>query len=121
MRKHVIATALCAFGITAVTAAISGGGDDPYLQREDDEIELTTLDVYPDSVIDMADVAIVLADWGDRNSIADVNGDGMVDGGDLGLVLSAFGADVAWPISDADDGGVLPPIDCGGCSDNSEA
>jgi hypothetical protein len=121
MRKHVLATSLCAFAFAAGAAALSGGSNDPYLQREDDEVDLTTLDINPDSVIDMADVAAILADWGDRGSIADVNGDGIVDGGDLGLVLASFGANVAWPLTEADDGGVLPPIDCDGCSNNSEA
>lgn len=47
-------------------------------------------DVNGDGSVDGADLAIVLSAWGSDLPTADVNGDGNVDGTDLAVVLSAW-------------------------------
>ncbi|MFU8828904.1 MAG: GC-type dockerin domain-anchored protein, partial [Phycisphaerales bacterium] len=49
-------------------------------------------DVNGDGVVDLADLNLVLANFGQETSEGDANGDGFVDLADLNLVLSAFGA-----------------------------
>ena len=51
-------------------------------------------DLYPDGVVNGADLGILLAKWGTCTAgscTADLNGDGRVDGADLGLLLAAWG------------------------------
>lgn len=48
-------------------------------------------DISGDLVIDGADLAIVLGQWGTAG-VADLNGDGVVDGADLAVVLGTWGA-----------------------------
>ncbi len=47
-------------------------------------------DLNGDGVVDAADLGILLANWGLRGGAADLNGDGIVDAADLGLLLSAW-------------------------------
>ena len=47
-------------------------------------------DLNGDGVIDGGDMGKVLADWGMSKSPADFNGDGIVNGGDLGLLLAQW-------------------------------
>ena len=47
-------------------------------------------DLNGDGVVDGEDLALLLAAWGDLDSFADLNGDGIVDGGDLGALLGAW-------------------------------
>ncbi|MFO0874062.1 MAG: hypothetical protein U0575_08845 [Phycisphaerales bacterium] len=49
-----------------------------------------TGDVNRDGVVDGGDLGVVLGSWGAGGSI-DLNGDGIVDGGDLGVLLGAWG------------------------------
>jgi hypothetical protein len=49
-------------------------------------------DVNADQVIDGADLGAILSAWGGTDCDADVNADGVVDGADLGAILSAWGA-----------------------------
>jgi hypothetical protein len=49
------------------------------------------LDLSGDGVVDGGDLGLVLADWGNSDSPADFTGDGTVDGADLGILLSAWG------------------------------
>ena len=49
-----------------------------------------TGDLNDDNVVDGADLGILLSQWGTRGS-ADFNGDGVVDGADLGALLAAWG------------------------------
>jgi len=50
-------------------------------------------DINGDGVVDGADLGLLLGAWGDNpGSPADLNGDGVVDGADLGLLLGAWGA-----------------------------
>jgi len=44
-----------------------------------------------DRVIDGADLALVLAGWGQQDSAGDLDGSGSIDGQDLALVLAAWG------------------------------
>lgn len=49
-------------------------------------------DLDCDGDVDGGDLGIVLADWGvEGPHPADLNGDGIVDGGDVGIMLSAWG------------------------------
>jgi hypothetical protein len=122
MRVNSILSSAAAIFVAIPCLALSGDGD-PYIERErGDDVELSLLDIQPNNAIDMGDVAFLLADWGLSGSPADFNGDGIVDGADLGALLANFGStiDVAWPLIDTDPGDVGPPVDCLGC-DNSEA
>ena len=49
-------------------------------------------DINGDSVVNGSDLAVLLADWGVIGSIADVNNDGTVGGADLAELLSNWGA-----------------------------
>ena len=48
-------------------------------------------DLNGDGVVNGDDLGILLGAWGTANAIADLNGDGTVNGDDLGLLLSAWG------------------------------
>lgn len=50
-------------------------------------------DINGDGVVDGGDLGIVLAGFGGAGGTADVNQDGIVDGSDLGIVLAAWGTD----------------------------
>lgn len=45
-------------------------------------------DINGDGIVDGADLALILSAWGTSDSEADLNGDGIVDGADLALVLA---------------------------------
>jgi len=47
-------------------------------------------DLNGDGVVDTADLGILLAAFGSSDAVADLNGDGIVDTADLGLLLSQF-------------------------------
>tara|TARA_R110001583_G_scaffold2828_4_gene19627 strand:+ start:470 stop:6601 length:6132 start_codon:yes stop_codon:yes gene_type:complete len=52
-------------------------------------------DIDKNGLVDAADLAVVLADWGSKNSIADISGalgepDGAVDGADITAILSSW-------------------------------
>jgi hypothetical protein len=49
-------------------------------------------DLNGDSVVDGADLTILLGSWGTSDAVADLNEDGSVDGADLTLLLGAWGA-----------------------------
>lgn len=49
-------------------------------------------DLNGDGVVDGADLGILLAAWGSADPAADLNGDGVVDGADLGALLAAWTA-----------------------------
>jgi len=55
----------------------------------DDRPCLDTPDLNGDGVVDGADLGILLANWG-GTGLGDLNGDGIVDGADLGLLLAAW-------------------------------
>jgi hypothetical protein len=48
-------------------------------------------DLNGDGVVNGADLGILLGAWGSSGGPADLNGDGTVDGADLGLLLGAWG------------------------------
>jgi hypothetical protein len=47
-------------------------------------------DLTGDGVVDGADLGLVLSAWG-NSPLSDLNDDGITDGADLGLLLTAFG------------------------------
>ncbi|MFU8830386.1 MAG: GC-type dockerin domain-anchored protein, partial [Phycisphaerales bacterium] len=49
-------------------------------------------DVNGDGAVDLADLNLVLANFGTNNPAGDANGDGVVDLADLNLVLANFGS-----------------------------
>jgi choice-of-anchor B domain-containing protein len=49
-------------------------------------------DLNGDGVVDGNDLGVLLADWGTVGGPADLNGDGIVDGNDLGQLLADWGA-----------------------------
>jgi len=44
-------------------------------------------DLNGDGIVDGADLGILLGNWGRRGGLGDLNGDGVVDGADLGILL----------------------------------
>lgn len=54
-------------------------------------VECNTADLSGDGLIDGGDLGIMLASWG-LPGAADLNGDGTVDGADLGILLTLWGA-----------------------------
>ena len=50
----------------------------------------TQADINGDGVVDGADLGMLIADWGTTGPEADLNFDGVVDGGDLGVLLAAW-------------------------------
>jgi hypothetical protein len=48
-------------------------------------------DLNGDSIVDGNDLGIFLSLWGQLNSAADFNNDNFVDGIDLGILLNAWG------------------------------
>ncbi len=49
-------------------------------------------DLDGDGVVDSADLGILLLNWGQTNVLADLDCNGVVDGGDIGVLLLNFGA-----------------------------
>ncbi len=49
-------------------------------------------DLNGDGSVDGADLGLLLSAWGSNQPEADLNGDGTVDGADLGLLLGAWGS-----------------------------
>lgn len=47
-------------------------------------------DVNGDGRVDGADIGLLIGAWGSSNPAADLNGDGVVDGGDLGILLGGW-------------------------------
>jgi hypothetical protein len=56
------------------------------------ELAPTTIgpDLNGDGVVDGADLGLFLGLWGSSDASADFNGDGVVDGADLGVLLGAW-------------------------------
>jgi hypothetical protein len=55
-----------------------------------DEASVPAADLNGDGSVNGADLGIVLSLWGQRGTIADLDGDGIVAGGDLGLLLASW-------------------------------
>jgi hypothetical protein len=56
-----------------------------------DEINLCESDFNGDSIVDGIDLGLILAHWWEHDVIYDIDGDSIVDGPDLGLLLSHWG------------------------------
>lgn len=48
-------------------------------------------DFDDNGIVDGADLGFLLSEWGQSKSVADLNGDGTVDGSDLGILLGCWG------------------------------
>ena len=48
-------------------------------------------DINGDGMVDSGDLGLIIGAWGTANPSIDLNGDGLVDSGDLGLVIGAWG------------------------------
>ncbi|HMN97312.1 MAG TPA: hypothetical protein PKC43_05990, partial [Phycisphaerales bacterium] len=60
-------------------------------------------DLNGDGAVDGADLGILLGNWGTNNICSDLDGNGIVDGGDLGLLLGLWGpCPFTCPASDHD-------------------
>ncbi|MCA9286009.1 MAG: hypothetical protein KDA22_12370, partial [Phycisphaerales bacterium] len=53
--------------------------------------EYLSPDINGDGVVDGADLGLLLGQWGSNGGFGDLNGDGLVDGADLGLLLGDWG------------------------------
>lgn len=71
-----------------------GGWNDrrPYLTIEFSEVAACAADLNGDGVVDGADLASLLSNWGPNEGAADLTGDGVVNGADLANLLSGWGA-----------------------------
>ncbi len=50
-------------------------------------------DINGDGVVDTADLGLLIGAFGTSDPVSDINGDGVVDTADLGQLIAAFGAD----------------------------
>ena len=48
-------------------------------------------DLNDDGIVNAADLAMLLAEWGISNGAADINGDGNVNAADLAIMLANWG------------------------------
>ena len=48
-------------------------------------------DLNADGSVDGGDLGLLLAAWGSTDASLDLDGDGLIGGGDLGLLLAAWG------------------------------
>ena len=49
-------------------------------------------DLDGDGFVNGVDLGLLISEWGSEGSYADLNEDGVIDGADLGLIFSAWGA-----------------------------
>jgi hypothetical protein len=82
-------------GIVDYGQILDGTIEDANSNRIPDVCEITCsdADLYPSGVINGADLGILLSEWGPTtaSTTSDIDGDGTVGGGDLGLLLSFWG------------------------------
>lgn len=74
------------------TAGLLEAGVDDFSVTRSECVDSCPADLNGDSLVNSADLTIVLAGWGPGNTSGDLNADGNVDGLDLAAVLSAWGA-----------------------------
>ena len=91
-------------GVTAVMAADESRKGDRFVPRNDDfrasaersasqgsSPECCPADINCDGIVNGGDLGLLIADWGQLGGPADINGDGLVNGADLGLLIAAWG------------------------------
>ena len=78
---------------TGSGSIVEAGIDDFAIQITQCALGLTA-DINGDGVVDTADLGILLGLFGTSDPQADLNGDGAVDTADLGILLSAFGSSI---------------------------
>ena len=84
-----------------LTVAIDGGGTGIEAQVDLDDLMIAILDggcddcptdLNGDGVTDTADLGLLISQFGTAGPTADINGDGVVDTADLGILIGAFGS-----------------------------
>lgn len=77
------------YGVTV----INSGAQQPVLEVTIDVPDAPTCegDINGDGVVDGTDVSLILGYWGSANSMYDLDGNSIVDGGDLAMVLGGWG------------------------------
>ena len=87
-------------GAYTLTVSIDGGITGVESQVDLDNIDITISapgcepcpgDLNGDGIIDTADLGVLLGAFGSADPISDINADGVVDTADLGILLGAFG------------------------------
>jgi uncharacterized membrane protein len=79
-------------GVGDVCELLEGSGSDLDGNGVPDSCECVA-DLFADGVVDGADLGIVLSQWGlGKGAVADIDRDGSVNGGDLSIILSSWGA-----------------------------
>ena len=103
-----ICVASCALvAVAAVSAVMAADGNrkgDRFVPRNDDfrasaqraasqgsSPDCCPGDLNCDGLVNGADLGLMISAWGTNDPDADLNGSGLVDGGDLGLLIAAWG------------------------------
>lgn len=69
----------------------SGQGTDGNGDGIPDQCQGCRADLNGNGEVDGADLGIILVNWGGSSGLADLNGDGTIDGADLGIILVSWG------------------------------
>lgn len=69
----------------------NGQGTDGNGDGIPDQCQSCPADLNGNGQVDGADLGIILVNWGGSSGQADLNGDGQIDGADLGIILVAWG------------------------------
>jgi hypothetical protein len=69
----------------------NGQGTDGNGDGIPDQCQGCRADLNGNGEVDGADLGIILVNWGGASSAADLNGDGTIDGADLGIILVSWG------------------------------
>ncbi|MBC03169.1 MAG: hypothetical protein CMJ34_07680 [Phycisphaerae bacterium] len=108
MNTMKISAASCALvALVAVTAVMAADGKrkgDRFVPTNDDfrasaqraasqgsSPDCCPGDLNCDGLVDGADLGLMITAWGTNDPSADLTGNGLVDGGDLGLLIGAWG------------------------------
>ena len=96
-------------GVPDITEMISSNADadGDYLL---DACRVVSPDLFPNGIVDSADLAVLLALWNTFEPLADFNRDGVVGAADLAVLLTAWG-----PVGVCGDGVADPGENCCNC------
>jgi uncharacterized membrane protein len=86
-------TSMSADGRVVVGYGTSEGSTRAFLADISEPPPCALADLFADSVVNGADLGILLSQWGPSSplTVSDINSDGVVNGADLGLLLSFWG------------------------------
>ncbi len=79
-------------GIPDLADLLAGTSVDADLDGKPDDCLPCVADINGDGVVNGADLGLLLGTWGQADVPADFNGDGDVNGSDLGMLLGSWGA-----------------------------